>query len=321
MEYAFIVNPASGNGKNAAKLREELEPYSEKENVRIYCTEGEKDATVLAASIAEAAARRGETVNIYACGGDGTIQETAKGIYHHPNARLGVIPVGSGNDFVRCFEDSEAFLNIGKQMEAGKKPTEELKQVDLLEYVWEENGEETTDYAINGINIGFDGNTAILAHDLKELPLVQGSGSYLLAVLINLIRKKGTNLKVTAEGKAIYDGPLILCTAANGRFCGGGVESCPHALLDNGKIELLLIKNITRRYFLKVFPAFKEGKLEEIPGVEKYITPMQCDEVILEPNAGKMKFVADGEIRETGTIRVRVIPGAIPVIEPDGKRL
>lgn len=316
MEYAFIVNPASGNGRNAARLRQELEPYSAKENVRIYCTEGEKDATVLAASIAEDAARRNEIVNIYACGGDGTIQETAKGVFRHPNARLGVIPVGSGNDFVRCFDNREAFLDIGKQIEAGKKPTDALRQVDLLEYTHEEAGTTITDYAINGINIGFDGNTAILAHDLKELPLVQGSGSYLLAVLVNLIRKRGTNLKVQADGQEIYDGPLILCTAANGRFCGGGVESCPHALLDNGKIELLLIKNITRRYFLRVFPAFKEGRLEEIPGVEKYITPMQCDEVILEPNAGKMKFVADGEIRETGAIRIRVIPGAIPVIEP-----
>lgn len=316
MEYAFIVNPASGNGRNAARLRQELELYSAKANVRIYCTEGEKDATVLAASIAEDAAHRNEIVNIYACGGDGTIQETVRGVFRHPNARLGVIPVGSGNDFVRCFDNREAFLDIGKQIEAGKKPTEALRQVDLLEYTHEEAGTWITDYAINGINIGFDGNTAILAHDLKELPLVQGSGSYLLAVLINLIRKKGTNLKITADGREIYDGPLILCTAANGRFCGGGVESCPHAILDNGKIELLLIKNITRRYFLRVFPAFKEGRLEEVPGVEKYITPMQCEEVVLTPNDGKMKFVADGEIRETGTICVRVIPGAIPVIEP-----
>ena len=80
MNYAFIVNPASGNGKGATRVREELKAY-ETDNLRIYCTEGEQDATVLADSIAAAAEKEGETVNVFACGGDGTIQEIAKGLF------------------------------------------------------------------------------------------------------------------------------------------------------------------------------------------------------------------------------------------------
>ncbi len=312
MKYAFIVNPASGNGKGATRVREELKAY-ETDNLRIYCTEGEQDATVLADSIAAAA--EGETVNVFACGGDGTIQEIAKGLLNHPNARLGIVPVGSGNDYVRCFNHPEHFMNMELQLKAGERE-ECLRKVDVLEYTWREGEQEMTDYAINGINIGFDGNTAILAHDLKELPLVHGTGSYLLAVLVNLVKKKGTDLQVFADGKEIHNGPLMLATAANGRFCGGGVESCPHALLDNGKIELLLVRNITRRYLVRVFPAFKAGRLETISGVDKYIIPMRAEEVILKPNQGRMKYVADGEIRETGEIKVRVLPGALTVIEP-----
>ena len=311
MKYAFIVNPASGNGKGATRVREELKAY-ETDNLRIYCTEGEQDATVLADSIAAAAEKEGETVNIFACGGDGTIQEIAKGLLNHPNARLGIVPVGSGNDYVRCFNHPEHFMNMELQLKAGERE-ECLRKVDVLEYTWREGEQEMTDYAIN---IGFDGNTAILAHDLKELPLVHGTGSYLLAVLVNLVKKKGTDLQVFADGKEIHNGPLMLATAANGRFCGGGVESCPHALLDNGKIELLLVRNITRRYLMRVFPAFKAGRLETISGVDKYIIPMRAEEVILKPNQGRMKYVADGEIRETGEIKVRVLPGALTVIEP-----
>ncbi len=386
LRYAFIINPASGNGKNAARLKEQLAPY-QNENIKIYYTDGEKDATVLSDSIAQAAAVNGDTVNIFACGGDGTVQETAIGLLGHDNARLGIIPVGSGNDFVRCFEHPEHFKDIAKQMLAGQQleiaskeeedehlelaaggqdeqaepvaempagaepdviaetPAEEepesatetsadeqltdieqpeatqetvnhLMKIDVLEYTYEKDGETLRDYAVNGINIGFDGNTAILAHDLKELPLVQGSGSYVLAILVNLVRKKGTNLRVIADGEELHDGPLILCTAANGRFCGGGVESCPEALLDNGKIELLLIKDVTRRFFVKVFPAFKDGRLKEIPGVEDIIISKKVSEVTFTPNAGSMKFVADGEIRETGAITVRVIPKALTVIVP-----
>ena len=158
-------------------MREELKAY-ETDHLRIYCTEGEQDATVLADSIAAAAEKEGETVNVFACGGDGTIQEIAKGLLNHPNARLGIVPVGSGNDYVRCFNHPEHFMNMELQLKAGERE-ECLRKVDVLEYTWREGEQEMKDYAINGINIGFDGNTAILAHDLKELPLVHGTGSYL----------------------------------------------------------------------------------------------------------------------------------------------
>ena len=120
MKYAFIVNPASGNGKGATRVREELKAY-ETDNLRIYCTEGEQDATVLADSIAAAAEKEGETVNVFACGGDGTIQEIAKGLLNHPNARLGIVPVGSGNDYVRCFNHPEHFMNMELQLKAGER--------------------------------------------------------------------------------------------------------------------------------------------------------------------------------------------------------
>ena len=175
---------------------------------------GSEALAQLADSIAAAAEKEGETVNVFACGGDGTIQEIAKGLLNHPNARLGIVPVGSGNDYVRCFNHPEHFMNMELQLKAGERE-ECLRKVDVLEYTWREGEQEMTDYAINGINIGFDGNTAILAHDLKELPLVHGTGSYLLAVLVNLVKKKGTDLQVFADGKEIHNGPLMLATAAD----------------------------------------------------------------------------------------------------------
>ena len=94
-------------------------------------------------------------------------------------------------------------------------------------------------------------------------------------------------------------------------------ESLPHALLDNGKIELLLVRNITRRVSeCGHFRPLRQGVWETISGVDKYIIPMRAEEVILKPNQGRMKYVADGEIRETGEIKVRVLPGALTVIEP-----
>lgn len=313
MKYAFIVNPASGQGKHDGGLVpqiEELIKGNPNRDIKVYYTRGEKDATVLADLIATESK---EDVVVFACGGDGTIQEVANGLYGHENGILGVIPVGSGNDFVRQLgkkkHNADEYLKIQKIFDGM------VARIDLMRMSWIENGEEKTQYIANGINIGFDGNTAILAHDLKKLPLVSGTGSYLLAVAKNLAAKKGQKLRITADGRNFHTGELLLATAANGGFCGGGVESCPNADMQDGLIELLAIKDMTRKKFVSLFPKYKEGKIFQIKGIEDIATYTQAQNIIIEPMLGPtMKFVADGEIYETGTLRIDIVNRALKVL-------
>lgn len=316
MKYAFIINPASGQGQQDGILEsriKELIAGNPNRDIRIYNTRGEKDATVLADLIAKDAEVSGDEVVIFACGGDGTIQEVANGIYGHDNAILGIVPVGSGNDFVRELSrkrgNTQDYLKLDTIFDGMPM------SMDLIRMSWIEKGEEKFHYIANGINIGFDGNTAILAHDLKRLPLVSGSGSYLLAVARNLAAKKGQKLRITADGKDFHTGKLLLATAANGGFCGGGVQSCPRADLTDGLIELMAIKDIPRRKFISLFPKYKAGKIFEVRGVEDLVTYTQAKNIVIEPMlAPTMKFVGDGEIFETGTLRIDVMPKAIRVL-------
>ena len=304
MKYAFIVNPASGQGKHDNDLIPEIEELiagNPNRDIKVYYTRGEKDATVLADLIA---AEADDKVVIFACGGDGTVQEVANGIYGHDNAILGIIPVGSKNK--HNTGDYRKLRNIFDGMPM---------KMDLIRMSWIENGEEKSHYITNGINIGFDGNTAILAHDLKRLPLVSGTGSYLLAVASNLAAKKGQKLRITADGKNFHTGELLLATAANGGFCGGGVWSCPRADIHDGLIELLAIKDMTRKRFISLFPKYKAGKLFQIRGLEDFATYTQAKNIIIEPMLGPtMKFVGDGEIFETGVLHIDVMPKAISVL-------
>lgn len=98
MKHAFILNPASGNGRGAAQLQEEIRALMREGTEEISCrlTAGEKDASILASKLAEEAAAEGEEICIYACGGDGTLHEVVNGLIGHPNAMLGVVPVGAG---------------------------------------------------------------------------------------------------------------------------------------------------------------------------------------------------------------------------------
>lgn len=315
MRYAFIVNPASGQGKHEEGIAAEIEELikgNPNRDIKLYYTRSEKDATYLSGLLAEESAMKNEEIVIFACGGDGTVQEVANGIYGHDNAILGVIPVGSGNDLVRQLglrKDSSLYRRLPEQFDGV------VTRMDLIRMSWIEKGEEKSRMIANGINIGFDGNTAILAHRLKRLPLISGTGSYLLAVAANLAAKKGQKLRITADGKNFHTGKLLLATAANGGFCGGGVQSCPKADLFDGLIELMAIKDLPRRKFVALFPKYKAGKLFSIRGVEDIVSYTQAKNIVIEPMLGPtMKFVGDGEIFETGSLRVEVVPKAVRVL-------
>jgi YegS/Rv2252/BmrU family lipid kinase len=316
MKYAFLVNPASGQGKHDAGIVSDIDDLikgNPNRDIKVYYTRGEHDATYLAGLLAQEAGMNGEEIVIFACGGDGTVQEVANGIYGHDNAVLGVVPVGSGNDFVRQLgirkENSKRYLNLPEQLEGM------ITKMDLIRMSWIEKGEEKSHYITNGINIGFDGNTAILAHSRKRLPLVSGTGSYLLAVAANLAGKKGQKLRITADGKNFHTGKLLLATAANGGFCGGGVQSCPNADLYDGLIELLAIKDLPRRKFVALFPKYKAGKLFSIRGIEDIAAYTQARNILIEPMLGPtMKFVGDGELFETGALRIDVVPKALRLL-------
>ena len=315
MRYAFIVNPASGQGKHEEGIAAEIEELikgNPNRDIKLYYTRSEKDATYLSGLLAEESAMKNEEIVIFACGGDGTVQEVANGIYGHDNAILGVIPVGSGNDLVRQLglrKDSSLYRRLPEQFDGV------VTRMDLIRMSWIEKGEEKSRMIANGINIGFDGNTAILAHRLKRLPLISGTGSYLLAVAANLTAKRGQKLRITADGKNFHTGKLLLATAANGGFCGGGVQSCPKADLYDGLIELMAIKDLPRRKFVALFPKYKAGKLFSIRGVEDIVSYTQAKNIVIEPMLGPtMKFVGDGEIFETGSLRVEVVPKAVRVL-------
>jgi len=312
MKYAFIMNPVSGNGKKIIQFEENLNKKAKELGIEIkkYRTTEIGGAEKLAYTIAEEAAESSEKLRIYACGGDGTVSEVVNGIAGFGNVAMGIIPVGSGNDFARNFASNKDFLDVNKLFE------EKEKKIDLLKYTYMENGKPVSHYCANGINIGFDGNTAILAHHLQEYPIIAGSFSYLLSVIANVYKMLGQNLRVIADGKMIHRGKLLMCTVSNGKFCGGGIQSCPRALMDDRKAEVLVIKNITRRKFFQIFPKFYAGRFFETKNADRISQYAQAESVTVEPLRKTMQFVVDGEIITTGTLNIKTEHDAITILVP-----
>lgn len=310
MRYAFIVNPNSGLGKKSQPFVTEIEELmKERTDVSLHLTEGEMDAVIIAEGLADKAERSGEDVRVFACGGDGTLNEVANGLVGREHVQLGVIPVGSGNDFVRNFEGSD-FMSLDAQI-AGK-----VMPIDLLKLIYEEAGEEKYRYVVNGINIGFDGNAAILSSHLRRKKLFHGSLSYITAVFMSLAEMRGQNLRIKDGDNTVFAGKLLLTTVSNGRFCGGGVESCPNAIVDNGLAEALIINKVSRRVFLKLLPAYIHGKLLEVEKSKHLWEYFQSKKVTIEPAGGVMQYVVDGEEMKTGAITIEVVNKVIDFVIP-----
>ncbi len=94
-----------------------------------------------------------------------------------------------------------------------------------------------------------------------------------------------------------------------------GVQSCPNADLTDGLIEIIAIKDVSRTKFVSLFPKYKAGKLLTVKGIEDFVSYTQAKSIFIEPMlAPTMQFVGDGEIFETGALRIEAVPQAIRVL-------
>ncbi len=312
-KHILVLNPAAGQGK-AIDLKEAILKAKEKTalDIEIYETKEVLDAEVFTSAVLKNIDDT-KKVRIYACGGDGTVNEILNAILHTgkmDNIELGIVPVGTGNDFVRNFGDLEDFLDIEKQLSF------ETQQTDVIKYQFRKNDFTYTRYGINMFNIGFDCNVVDITARLKRLPLVSGSMAYIMGVAAMLVRKKGANLKVEFEDGEIFDGKMLLIAIANGCFCGGGVKGVPYASTNDGLMDISLIKKCGRIEFLKLFPQYAKGTHLENKKAHDLIIYKKSKKLKIIANETAMLFSADGEITEADEISFEIVPKAISVALP-----
>ena len=317
MKTIFIINPKAGTGKNLDKRKDEITKMAAELGVEVgfYITKAVGDAEKFARLVCEEtkAANPNEELRLVACGGDGTVNEVLNGIMGYENVVLGVVPIGTGNDFVRNFPENADFLDISAQLQGYTMKSDVIKYSGVID------GKEQTRYCINMFNIGFDCNVADLTQTLKTYPLLSGSVAYLAAIVGMLVKKKGANLKVELDGEVVENGPLLLTAVANGGFCGGGVNSAPTASINDGMMDVNVIYDITRTKFLKKFPHYSKGTHMELPDIDDFLLFRQCKEAVITPLDGSMRLCVDGEIVDAGEVKMQMMPLAVNVLVPKAK--
>lgn len=306
----FLINPVAGKGKANTKLKSSIDEIAKQLDIvaEYHKTTSEGDATRYVKRICQ---ETDETIRFFACGGDGTLNEVVNGAIGFDNAIVGCLPVGTGNDFVRSFEDKD-FLDIIGQFQS------ETETIDAIQYDGILDGEKIQGYALNMFNIGFDCYVVELTSALKRKFAHMGGFAYMLGVVIALIRKKGSNLKISLDGKKVFEGKLLLTTIANGSFCGGGVMSNPKANIKDGNLDVQLIKNMSRFTFIKLFPLYSKGIHLENRKVKKknVIKQQAAKEMNIVGLDGAFSVSIDGEIKKFDEITFRIKPASVNFAVP-----
>ncbi len=306
--HLFILNPAAGRKDLTEKLKAIIKRLKITDPYDIFTTDSKGSAELETARYLNIYAN--DFVRIYACGGDGTVSEVANGIYisGNKNCALAIVPVGSGNDFVRSFDiPAERFRDIGALVKG------EILDIDLLR-VRDNTGMERV--SLNIISAGYDAAVAKGQSKYKNLPLVSGSMAYNISLVKCLFSNLKNYFTVLADDKRfgrMGDGPYLFTIAANGRYYGGGFKASPHSDLSDGLLDLIRIDTVSRARFLRLVGKFRAGEY-----IEKY------GDIVSYTKCKKMQIVSerdvdmnlDGEIHSMRNPVVEIVPKAIKLILP-----
>ena len=305
MIFHFILNPKSGRSPKQKKMEQEIKDACAKRQLsyHIYYTTCQGDATTYVNDMIKLSQERQRFICV---GGDGTINEIANTAPCNPNIEFGVIPNGSGNDFVRNFTNTDLFTSIDAQIDGQPEAIDLIKCNDF--------------YCVNMINIGFDCAVVKEAAKLKKMKIATPGMSYIMGVAVTLFKPFGTQMKIIFDDGEILDKKFTLTAIGNGRFCGGGFMAAPVAYLQDGLLDICAIDKISRLTFIKLVKSYKEGTYLQNESAMKFIKHRQVSHFKMEfPDP--LPVCNDGEIVGAKTLDFTVIPKALNFVVPKGCEL
>lgn len=289
----FIVNPISGSGRGRrdfarveALLRERGAAYE-----AVY-TERPGHAVALAKAAADAGERC-----IVAVGGDGTVNEVASALVNR-GVVMGVLPFGTGNDLARVAgfpNDPEAAVDVllsghTRRMDAGMANDR---------------------FFLNVSGFGFDVDVLVNTEQYKEK--YNGMLPYLLGIVRTLSHLR--RMHITVEHDGITESfTSVLVSVGNGQYIGGGMHAVPTADLYDGLFDVIVVKDLSLLHFISLLPCFIKGKHMGNPVVHHFRTA-ELTVTSEEPCVLNM----DGELGSGTPVTFRLLPGALPMLVPDGE--
>jgi diacylglycerol kinase (ATP) len=292
MKATVIINPAAGRGR-ALRLFPAVEKRLAEsgEDFTIQVSQSPQDPPRLVREAIAAGAQM-----IVAGGGDGTSQMVA-GALLGSQAILGILPLGRGNDFARG-------LGIPKDplVACGVLTEGTVRKIDIGRI-----GQDKI--YLNMAGAGFDGEAIGRANRLP----VKGAFAYFLSVFLTLISFRAVTFTLEHD-RGTWKGKAMMLGVANSTTYGGGMRLAPDAKVDDGLFDVVIIKEVGKLEFVRVFPRVYQGTHISHPAVEILRTTrvqMAC--------SAPFDLYADGDRMAPLPVQLELVPRALAVMTPSQK--
>jgi len=298
MKHLFIINPVAGGKKNRIEeTKHTVEEFIKTldDPYEIYVTKEPMDACRKISEEAD----MGETLRVYACGGDGTLNECVNGAAKRQNVSVTHYPCGTGNDFLKTFGKENAKLfNDLQALSTGT-----VRELDLIDC----NGR----YGINICSVGIDARIGTDVHKYSRIPVIGGATGYVVSLIINVIKGVTQRFCVTV-GDTVIDKKITLACVCNGRYYGGGFNPVPDAIPDDGVLDCLIVEPVSRLQVAQIVGRYSKGRFSEFPDIFTYIRASGMD---IERES---EFVVniDGEAVYAKKMSFKLVPKGINFVFP-----
>lgn len=299
-----LINPVSANS-TTGKIWPEIEQAMKERGLKFtaYITQTAGDAI----EVVRTALKNGyETV--VSVGGDGTINEVVNGFFEkgaaiNPNARLAVISCGTGCDFIRTLGIPKDYKGALDVIIANREKSIDLA---LMEFVLDDGTPVKRFYA----NITDAGLGAVVAKKVNDSSKSAGGFfSFLYNTVKTVMSYKNREGRVKVDGKEVYQGSLTMVAVANGRYLGGGMHLAPIAVLDDGKLDLILVTGMKKATMFRSLLRIYRGTHLSI----SQVSTCQAEEVVID-GVKPIEIELDGETPGTTPAKITICPGAIKVL-------
>jgi YegS/Rv2252/BmrU family lipid kinase len=299
--WGLIVNPNAGSGKcqkNWPTIQKLVKRA--KLETEVVFTERKGHAIELTKAFIGKGFRK-----IIVVGGDGTLNEVVNGIFTHGNdpkaITLGMVPVGTGNDWCRTFNVPTKYIDAIKLIRDNKTVVQDIGLVNF------HNNSSPERFFANVAGIGFDANVAHAANALKD----QGKGnalSYLLILLKTLLKYNSKTMQLKIGEQAKYKERMFSLSIGIGQYNGGGMKQLPNAIANDGLLDITVIKKISKWTVIKELKNLYDGSFLNHPKIDAW----QDKEISFAEN--KLKIETDGESVGEGPKDFSILPKALRVI-------
>lgn len=309
MKHLIVVNGAAGKATEKEALLATAKEEFKGLDYEVYETTGPKSVIPFLKEYLKKNAK--DTVRVYACGGDGTVNEVVNGLIGFDNAEMAILPCGTGNDFVKVYgienEDAPKLRSFAKAIKGEAIPVD-ISKVETAD----ENAEPL--YSINVVNIGFDAMVgaygSINARKGKKNPY--GAGAIVPAIFKGRFNK----IVLKADGEQLNKKRLLLGSVAQGKVIGGKYHASPKSDNTDGLLDVAMMKPMSlARLMIQYFGPYEKGTYMDSPKLMKRVIYRRCKQVEIIAKKD-IDICIDGEMAKGSYFKVTCMPGAVKLVPP-----